>query len=281
MVGGYNSISSQLSTIYNTNNNSLAETLTRIASGTKIQRPSDDYAGYVQANTYKTDIDNYEDLLSGFEDAKGAADVAIEVGNAIYEDLVDLKSLLTQYYNTAHPGAGDPESDSSERVALRAQITSLNTSIDNAITDTKYENIQVYQGTQALHSVTLDPDGTTLAIQFTDPAVIPDQRAYSDVVANDTQNGVDDLADIDDAINEAILFISEAEGFAKTIERQQTITDVIITSKESARSAILDIDEAEETSKMIDLQIRQQASIAMMAQANSSKNAITYLYLNR
>ncbi|MGD9199938.1 MAG: flagellin [Chitinispirillia bacterium] len=278
MIGGYNSISSQLSTIYNTNNDSLAESLVRIASGKKIQRPSDDFAGYIQANTYKTDIDDYEDLLSGFEDAAGVADVAIEVGNDIYEDLVDLKSLLTQYYNSTHPG--DNNSETSERSALRSQITSLNASIDSAITNTKYENIQVYQGASALHTVTLDPDGTTLDIQFTAPGAIPDQTAYSDQQATDTANGTADLAAIDTAIDEAILFISEAEGFAKTIERQQTITDVIMTSKESARSAILDIDEAEETSKMIDIQIRQQASIAMIAQANSTKNAISYLYLN-
>lgn len=57
------------------------------------------------------------------------------------------------------------------------------------------------------------------------------------------------------------------------------LTDIAINSKEAAASLITDIDEMKELALATDLQIRQQASIAMMAQANVSRQGILQLYM--
>ncbi|MBD3391661.1 MAG: flagellin, partial [Chitinivibrionales bacterium] len=56
------------------------------------------------------------------------------------------------------------------------------------------------------------------------------------------------------------------------------VIDSTIQTYEAAQSAVEDIDEAEEMARYTEQDIRGQAAIAMMAQANVSRRAILALY---
>ena len=85
MIGGINDVTAGLATIYNANSRALSESLSRIASGKRIQKPSDDFAGYIRSRTLLNDVSAFEVVKQDLQIAKGYADYALETGNAIMD----------------------------------------------------------------------------------------------------------------------------------------------------------------------------------------------------
>jgi flagellin-like hook-associated protein FlgL len=74
------------------------------------------------------------------------------------------------------------------------------------------------------------------------------------------------------------VYVAEMESFAIVLQRQFNLTDTIISSKESTISAIININEVEELSALTMLQVRQEATISMLAQANIIQGYAAQLY---
>lgn len=278
MIGGIDTTSIRLASAYNANNQMLADTLTRIATGKKISRPSDDFTGYLRSNRMQSDVDSYNKIKENLTSAKGMTSTAVEVGNTIYEDLVKMKDLLTSYYNTA-----DSADDNDERSAIQTEFNTIKNNLTSYISNTRYDGTTVYSGT-TLETVDLDPDGNgKLAITFDagDIAVPATPTLTGFVVgtpATTTTNQTAELAAINTEITAATSYLIKAQSYDKSVDRQLRISDTIIQSKQSAISLITDIDEVSEMNKKTDLMIRQQASISMLAQAQMSRSAITRLF---
>lgn len=278
MIGGIDTTSIRLASAYNANNQVLADTLSRIASGKKISRPSDDFTGYLRSNRLENDIDSYSKIKENLTAAKAVTGTAVEVGNSIYEDLIKMKDLLTSYYNTA-----DSTDDDDERTAIQTEFNAIKNSLTSYISNTKYDGTSVYSAA-TLESVSLDPDGTgQLAITFVagDIAVPATPTLTGFVVGNaatTTTNRTNELTALNTQITAATSYLVKAQAYDKSVDRQLRISDTIIQSKQSAISLITDIDEVTEMNKKTDLMIRQQASISMLAQAQMSRSAITRLF---
>jgi flagellin len=278
MIGGIDYSSIRLASAYNYNNQLLSDTLSRIASGKKITRPSDDFSGYIRSNQMQSDIDSYQTIKENLTAAKGATGMAVEVGNTVYEDLMDLKDLVTAYYNTA-----DSTNDNETRSEILTKFNNLKTSLTSYVSNTKYDGTTVFSAA-TLDSIKLDPDGTgSLAITFgaTDIADATAPTLTGFVVGDTTTTGTNkttDLTAINTQLTAATSYLAKSESYDKSIDRQLRISDTIIQSKQAAISMITDIDEVSEMNKKTDLQIRQQASIAMMAQAQMSRSSITRLF---
>jgi flagellin-like hook-associated protein FlgL len=71
---------------------------------------------------------------------------------------------------------------------------------------------------------------------------------------------------------------AKVEGFSKQIDTFTNINNTIITNQKSAASSITDINEADELAQYNMLNIRQQGSVAMLAQANLSAQNMLMLY---
>jgi flagellin-like hook-associated protein FlgL len=144
--------------------------------------------------------------------------------------------------------------------------------LSTLIANTSYDGTAAYSAA-TLESVALDPDGTaTLDIEF----VAGDIANPATPTISGTE--ADDITAIDTQITAATSYLVKAEAYDKSIDRQIRISDTIIQSKQSAISMMTEIDEVEEMNKKTDLLVRQQASIAMMAQANVSRSSIARLF---
>ncbi len=278
MIGGIDTTSIRLASAYNANNQLLADTLSRIASGKKISRPSDDFTGYLRSNRLQNDVDSYTTIKENLTSAKAVTGTAVEVGNAIYEDLVKMKNLLTSYYNTA-----DSADDNDERSAIQTEFNAIKNNLTSYISNTKYNGTTVYSAA-TLDTVNLDPDGTgQLEITFAAGDIaVPATPTLTGFVVGDaattTTNQTNELAALNTEITAATSYLVKAQAYDKSVDRQLRISDTIIQSKQSAISLITDIDEVSEMNKQTDLMIRQQASISMLAQAQMSRSAITRLF---
>jgi flagellin len=260
MLGGINNVSQQLASIYNANNSLLAETLSRIASGKKINTPSDDFAGYARSVALGQDVSGYERVKEDLTEAKAVADVAAKAGNSIYEDLTRMKELEELWSATG--------ASTDDQAAYAAEFNALKSAITDTINNSSYDGTKVVDAGTAI-SVALDPDGAgSFDVSF----------ASGDIVSVSALTISGGSTAIQDELDTATLFVVKAEGYADHAARNMDMTDTIIQSKEAAISLITDIDEAEEMNKSIELQIRQQASIAMIAQANVARQGIISLY---
>ncbi|MBD3347174.1 MAG: hypothetical protein GF401_19135 [Chitinivibrionales bacterium] len=266
MLGGVNSASYKLTQIYNSNNQQLSDTLARIASGKKYQNAGDDFASFARGQAIQSDIIGYERVQQNLKLAETYTNTGVEIGSQIYEDLVEMREL-SELYTAEAAGANDADvlaSYESEFDALKEKVVS-------AINNTSVDGTDVVQAAN-LTTVNLDPDGTaSLAIT---PTTIP---AHATIDAFDL-SGATTTADITTQVDNALAYLTEMQGFDKTLESQINITDTIISSKQAAKSMITDIDEAEELSKVTALNVRQQSTIAMIAQANMSQAAVARLY---
>ncbi len=265
MIGGINSITSGLASIYNANTRALSQSLGRIASGKRIQRPSDDFAGYIRSRSLLDDVSGFAIVKQDLQKAKGYADYAIEAGTALMEKLENAKELAVLYAATSDP---------TEQALIVAEHTVLKGEITNLIADAQYDSTAVIADA-TLVTVQLDPDGASgsFDVTFVEANDFPSAAELVLLVATDGGTTADA------AIAKVTSYLSKASGFSEDLQRHMDLTDIVINSKEAAASLITDIDEIKEMTLATDLQIRQQASIAMMAQANISQQGIMQLYL--
>jgi len=280
MLGGINSVTNEIARVYTQNNARLSEILQRIASGKKMLSPSDNFAGYARASALKVDVEGYEQVAVDLTEAKSVSRTAELAGEGIYEDLTRMKTLIGLYYDA--DGAGDADA----AATYKNEFDSLLANVQDTIDNTTYEASAIVDSAFS-YEVDMDPEGTgTLTITFDAQGGVQGART-GDIVDVSTvgtaptigdSNEADELTLIDDQITVATNYLMKAENYTEMIDRQITITNTIIESKNAAISLIEDIDEAEEMAKATEMEIRQKASIAMLAQANMLRGTIGDLY---
>jgi flagellin len=264
MLGGTD-ISSRLSSIYNDTSKQLSESLTRLASGKRINKASDDFSGYVKAANLTVDIENASRVKQRTNEVKGGFEFAVQAAQNVMEDIGKLKQLTQDYA---------AESDADAKELISQEFTAVKTSLTNLISNSKWNGSQV-MSTAAVDvgSVAIDPSTTgTTTFSLSDFST-----ANTAVSGFDITSSTD--ADFQDATEAVAGYVASAESTITELDRYAKLADVISSSKQATRSMITDIDEAKELTHNTDLQIRSQASVAMMAQANSSRMGIMQLYM--
>lgn len=274
MLGGIHNLTSDLARLYDANNKLLSDTLKRISTGKKVSSPSDDFVGFARAYALESAISDYETIKEELTEAQGVAQMAVELGDGIYEDLERMKDLA-ELYNDAAATADD-------KTAYNAEFKALAKSVQDTIDNNKYSTNEVVSAATIIE-VGIDPTtaANKLSVTFAAGDIISD---LSDGTwhLDDTSGSGGEVGktanNVQDEIDKATSYLVKAEGYVTKIERQIDITDTIIASKEAAKSLITDIDEVEEMNDATTLQIRQQATVAMIAQANLSRQSISKLF---
>lgn len=266
MIGGINYASSQIASIYNTGNQQLANTLTRLASGKKFQSASDDLVGYLRAQNMQGDISAYDQVRENLTNFKASTTAAVQAGSSIYENLTKMEDLATKY---AAEKAGSADADLMAQ--YKAEFNSLQTQATTTLANTYVDGVQLTDTTDALNAtVSLGPDGGALTLTFSDAADLSTAIDIDDAGA---------VAAVQAEVSAGMTYMYEAKSYDSIADQQLKLTDTIINSKKAVMSLITDIDEAEELNNATDQSIRQQAAMSMLAQANMSREGILKLYM--
>src|SRR5512136_2291902 len=126
MVITNTSTASLLSNIYSANSDTLTSSLSKLASGKRVQSAGDDFAAYVRAAGLNTDITTYQNTRQDLQNAKGAVDYSLGVGNAVLEDFQRL-SDLQDLYNAAGATTDQQAAYSTEYDAIVNRISETTT----------------------------------------------------------------------------------------------------------------------------------------------------------
>ena len=93
-----------------------------------------------------------------------------------------------------------------------------------------------------------------------------------------TANATLSTADLDNSIDKVNGFMAETSGLLLAVEAQINVTDTIVSNHEAAQSNIMEVDIAEELAEYTALDIKKQAGVAVIAQANISQRSMLTLF---
>lgn len=286
-------------------NNRLSVAQLRLATGKRINNAADDAAGYSIAKKMNARAKGLGQALNNIGSAKNL----LSVGEGHLNNIVD---ILTQMKTKAIQAADD-SLGTSERTAIKAELAKLSNQIDLEVQQATWNSKNIFNGTASSNATAgnvlfkfqigsgnsstndllqfnllktgnvslesgntgfrssqlrLDSSGGTRLSGNTLAGSLLGSSASAHLLMGRLDNAIAD-------VSEALSYIG---AVVNRLTYQESTLTVAQTNTEAARSRIEDADMAFEQLESTKLQILQQTSSAMLAQANSGPQAILSLF---
>ncbi|WP_263261031.1 flagellin domain-containing protein [Pseudomonas sp. RIT-PI-S] len=255
-----------------------ATSMTRLSSGLKINSAKDDAAGLQIATRLTTQIKGLTVATKNANDANSIAQTAEGALQQTTSILQRMRELAVQSRNDSNSSA--------DRGALQSEFTQMSDELTRISTSTTFGT-----GMKLL-------DGSASGLQFQVGAMTgSDQHIDLGISLNASASGLgvssaaitgSSVSGTHDAIDSAISAIdaalntvndTRADLGAKQNRLTSTIDNIsnIISNATASRSTIQDVDFASETAELTKQQTLQQASTAILSQANQIPSAVLKL----
>ena len=263
----------------NSANAAAAQASERISTTLQINSAADDPAGLATANRLKSDISSYNAALTNINSAISMNETADTALSSIAALLADMSALAVAS-STDTASDDDSTNTQTEFSAYLAQIETI-------ASDAAYNGFGLLDGSNLSMDVQTGINaGDTTSLTFF--ASLTTDLGTTDSLSN---LDVSSASGADTAITVIAEALTTVEGYqartgaqANVLSYQSDLTTSNITTHTAGYGNIMDADTAAETAALAAAEIRQTASTAMVAQANSmSKELVSYLlssYLN-
>ena len=248
-----------------TSSNGLNTAFERLSSGSRINSAADDAAGLQITNRMTSQINglnqavrNANDGISVVQTAEGALQETTNI-------LQRMRELAVQ--------SGNGINSEKDRAAIQLEVTQLVDEIDRIAETTEFSGINLLDGGEGGTLSFLVGSKGSETIDFE----IKDMSATGIEVNTVNITDADAIGDQITAIDAAIEAVGEQRANLGAIQNrfQSTIANLsnVVENVSGARSRIMDTDFAAETANLTKFQITQQASTAILAQANQRPQA--------
>ncbi|RUO26387.1 flagellin FliC [Aliidiomarina minuta] len=248
----------------------------RLSSGFRINSAADDAAGLQISTRMTSQINGLNQAVRNAYDGISVAQVAEGSMQEVTNMLQRMRELVIQSDN----GINSAE----DRTAIQSEITELQSEIDRIASTTQFSGRNLLDGSLATDGLSFLAGTTGAAaerISMTIASVAVADLGVDLGAVDVTEAAANDVADMLSAIDNAIGTVgsSRASLGAKQNRFQSTINNLSNISENisAARSRIMDTDYAAETAKLVRFQIMQQASVAILAQANQRPSMVLSL----
>lgn len=247
------------------------KSLSAIASGSRVTSPGNDAAGFAISEVLRGQI-------GGTRAAKNNAVAATSMIQTAEGALNEQNNILIRLRELAVQAASDSIGDE-EREYLDNEFTQLTQEFDRIAKSTRYGHRQLLVGSNESFDFQVganggdeDTIGYTMDANTTASSVGISGLSVSD--QDDARSALDDL-------DEAVMKVSGARaGLGAMQSRLQHAEDHLAVMEEGlrvARSNIVDTDVAEESAKLVQSQVLQEAGISVLAQANTNAGRVVRL----
>lgn len=263
------------------NNDRLAVSIERIASGIRINRGADDAAGLAISEALRSDIRALRQAVRNANDGISLINVTEGALNEQSGILIRLRELSSQ--------AATGTVGSTERATIQLEFDQLRKEIDRISATTEFNGQKLVDGSlantiasenQISIQVGIDSSANSrinLNTEVNLGAITASSLAI-DILSVTTAGAA--LTALD-SINTAIAKVTAARGAIGAVQNRlvRTIANLSITVEnlQSAESAIRDADIAEEVALLTRNQILVQAATAMVGQANLIPQSVLQL----
>ena len=255
-------------------NKSMETSMARLSSGKRINSAADDAAGIQIANRLTAEIQGLNQSVRNAADAQAMLATAEGASHEVHTILLRMRELAVQAANGTADGGGD-------RAALKSEFDALESEINRIAANTTFAGINLVDG-----SFTAADSG-----KFQVGANGSETVTHTIESLNTVSIGIPAAIDLTTftkatsaitTLDKAISNVgTEREQIGAVMNRlDHTIANLqnIATNLSAAKGRIVDADFAAETSNLARTQVLQQASMAMLSQANAAKQNILALF---
>ncbi len=237
---------------------SLNRSFERLSSGFRINSAADDAAGLQISDRLTTQVQGLNQAVRNANDGISVAQTAEGALGEVSSSLQRIRQLAIQSQNGINSDA--------DRVALQKEASALVSEISRIAASTEFNGKTLFDGNfDAKFLVGANAD-QTIAVDLS--AVTATTLGINELTVSSTAGAATAMESIDGAlssINSTRADLGAAQNrFESTIRNLANISENI----SAARSRIRDADFATETSELTRNQILQQASTAILSQAN-------------
>jgi flagellin len=247
--------------------NQMSTAMERLSSGFRINRAADDAAGLAISEKLQSQIGGLDQAQRNAQDAISLVQTGEGAMAEVQSMLQRVRDLAVQFNNGTL--------STSDQAAITSEVAQLCAEISNIGAQTSFNGIPLLTGGATITFQVGANDGQTIAVTGTN--LFGSGASYQVSSALFTFTGIVSLSSIDNAIEN----VSQARAtFGSVQNRIEHTLNNLATYEENlqaSESSIKDVDMASEMTKFTQLQILQQAGTAMLAQANSSPQAILKL----
>jgi len=257
------------------NQQQLGKVFERLSSGLRINRAADDAAGLGMAESFDAEIRGMRRAQRNVNDGISLIQVAEGAYNEIANMLKRMKELAVQ--------ASSETLGSTERVFLETERKALELEIDRIALVTEFNGISLLGG--AMSSLAIQVGATAhaasrISVKLSDWSMetLGDQLGGTytfDLSSASTAQA--SLATIDLLLASVNSDRSQLGAVQNRLESTLRNLDTYTENISAAKSRILDADFAYEAAQLAKYQILQQASIAVLGQANALNQALLRL----
>jgi len=257
-------------------NKEMEISMERLSTGKRINAASDDAAGVAIASRLTSEIRGTNQAIRNAMDAQAM----IDTGEGA---LVEVVNLLQRMRELAVQAANDTN-NTSDRANLDTEFDSAKAEIDRIESSTTWAGQMLLDGsggTSGAFSFLIGTGRTTTAATdtvthtFADVATLIGSAGGTGITSN--ANADAEILLLDTAI--AAVNTERAKAGSMSNRLDSTVSNLtnISANLEAGRGRIEDADFAAETTNLAKTQILQQASTAMLAQANAAKQNVLSL----
>ena len=254
-------------------NKSMETSMERLSSGKRINSGADDAAGLFITKRMAGEIQGLNQAVRNAADAQAFLQTTEGAMEEVHTILLRMRELAVQASNGTYTAQ--------DRIALQAEVGDLQSEINRIATDTTWNNIGLLSGAGSTGvTFQIGADNTqTMTVSIS--RVTISTMGINISTANQLTTAAAAMVYIS-TIDTAISIISTNRGtYAAAMNRlDHAIANMqnVATNLSAAKGRIEDTDFAAETSNLARVQVLQQASMAMLAQANASKQNILSLF---
>jgi flagellin len=243
----------------------------RLSTGLRISTAADDAAGLAISERLRSQVRSMQQAQRNANDGISLVQVGEGALNEVSNILIRLRELAIQSANGS--------SSNQDRATIQEEFGSLVQEIDRIAQSTEFNGVKLLDGTAS--TVTFQIGANTLpgvdSLDVSLSAALSTSLGLLTVDVGSGGNTAFALGQIDAAVNA----VSQIRGRFGSVQNrlQSTIANLGVTAEslQAAESRIRDVDVAQETAELTRNNILQQASIAILAQANTQPQSALQL----
>lgn len=243
------------------------QAMERLSSGKRINSAKDDAAGLAIATRMDAKVRGLNQAVRNANDGISLAQTAEGAMGEISNVLVRMRELSVQ--------AANGTTATSDRAAIQTEVTALLSQIGDIAGRTDFNGSNLFNAAGTFNIQTGVDTGQTIGIAFV--SMNATGLGVNAVDMSTTAGASTSMALISTAIDTVA---SERANLGAAQNRLETTVNNLTstsTNLSDARSRIADADFSTESTNLAAAQILSQASMAMLAQANQSKQGVMNL----
>lgn len=247
----------------NINSDNQSDSVSKIASGSRITKASDDAAGLAVGTSLQSDITVLNQAATNASHGSSILQTA-DGGMSSISDIVQrMRSLATQSLSGSVTD--------NERSYLDAEFQQLQDEIDGIASGTRFNDESLLDGSTNWSTGVNFRVGTTsndnITVQIA--GVTTTGLGINTLDVGTSATAAAALTALDTAVTTLSDARADVGALISRFEFRSDMIDTTIENTEAAQSAIMDVDVAEEQSKLSSEKVLTQAAIAVLSQANS------------